>query len=85
MTKTQTTLEDQLTLDSGFNQLKALINETSGLVVTQNFGKKNQLYNFYIFSHKKKIEAEDLLDALIDTINFITETRVNVDGEFKMK
>lgn len=85
MTKKQATIEDQLTLDSGFNQLKALINETAGLVVTQSFGKKNQLYNFYIFSHKKKIEAEDLLDALIDTIDFITKTRIKVDGEFKMK
>lgn len=76
---------DKETLEQQFEKLRKLTNETSGLVFTMGFGKKNQLWGFYIFSTKKKIEGKNLSKTLTDTIDYINENRVKDGKSFKMK
>lgn len=73
------------TLETLYTQLQKLVNETSGLVFTQSFGKKSQKWNFYIFSTKKKIENKDLKKALSEAIKYIKDNRVKDGKNFKMK
>ena len=68
-----------------FEELKKLTNETKGLVFTHSYGKKAQLWGFYIFSTKKKIENKDLAKALSSTIDYIKENREADGKSFKMK
>lgn len=71
-------------MDELFAKLRELANETKGFVFTLSFGKKNQAWNFYVFSHKQKIENVDLKQALIDTITFVEEKRTLEEGQFKL-
>ncbi len=73
------------TLEALFSKLQEQTNETKGLVFTQSFGKKSQMWGFYVFSTKKKIENKDLNKALSDTIKYIDENRVKDGKSFKMK
>jgi len=68
-----------------FEELKVLTNETKGLVFTHSYGKKTQLWGFYIFSTKKKVENKDLKKALALTIDYIKGNRVKEGKSFKMK
>ena len=75
----------EATLEVQFKELKKLVNETSGLVYTNGYGKKTQEWNFYIFSTKNKIVDKDLGKCLTKTITYIKESREKTDGGFKMK
>lgn len=77
--------EKEVILGELFLDLKNLTNETSGFVFTFTFGKKSQMWSFYVFSTKCKIENINLSEALSDTIKYVKENRVETETGFKMK